>query len=400
MTIYTNVFGGANIYPSEVSYSSITLTTDVVLSWPQETSTNQNLATKIIDVSADLGPFSIFLPSAQKAADGETILFNNVGSNPFIVKDADGVQVVTLAAGTAWQVYLTNNSTTAGSWISLQYGAAVSAANASALAGTGIIAIGTLLSQSMPVTQFNADYTSGSTDRAKMFVWNGSGAGSLTLPNPATVGNNWFIYLRNAGGGDVTVSISGVATIDGGATKVYQPEESSIITSDGTNYYSIGFGQSATFAFDYTVISVAGSGDYILSGSELNRIAYKFTGVLTGDRNIVVPDTIQQYWVDNSTTGAYLLTISSTTGGGVSVGQNERAILYCDGSDVVDADTSTVSFPLTIAQGGTGAVTAAGALINLGGTAVGTNIFTAADTAAVWSTLGIAPAGVVQGGTF
>ena len=36
MPIYTDVFGGANIYPSEISYSAITLTTtDVVLSWPE-----------------------------------------------------------------------------------------------------------------------------------------------------------------------------------------------------------------------------------------------------------------------------------------------------------------------------------------------------------------------------
>jgi len=62
MTTYTNVFGGANIYPSEVSYSSLTLTADVVLSWPEETSTNDNLATRIIDVTAASGGWSIYLP--------------------------------------------------------------------------------------------------------------------------------------------------------------------------------------------------------------------------------------------------------------------------------------------------------------------------------------------------
>jgi hypothetical protein len=42
-----------------------------------------------------------------------------------------------------------------------------------------------------------------------------------------------------------------------------------------------------------------------------------------------------------------------------------RGIYYCDGTDVVDADTATVSFPISIPQGGTGATTAGGALINL-----------------------------------
>jgi len=42
MTIYTDVFGGANVYPSEISYSSLSLTANVTLSWPEETSTNVN----------------------------------------------------------------------------------------------------------------------------------------------------------------------------------------------------------------------------------------------------------------------------------------------------------------------------------------------------------------------
>jgi len=394
VTIYTDVFGGANIYPSDVSYSSLTLTTDVILSWPEETSTSTDLATRIIDVDATTASLNIFLPNASQAGNGETILFNNTGSETFVVKNATGTQVVSLDAGTVWQVYLTDNSTEAGSWVALQYGATVSAANASALAGTGIIAIGTLLSQSMPIVQFNTAYNAGATDRAKMYVWGGSGAGGLGLPNAATVGNNWFMYLNNAGGGDVTVTPDGVCTIDGLATKTYAPGNSSVIVSDGTDYYTVGFGQSAIFIFDYTVIDVSGSGNYVLTGSELNRIVYKFTGTLSGDVDVVVPDTVQQYWVDNATSGAYVLTIISTTGSGVVVNQGARAILYCDGADVIDADTSTVSFPISVAQGGTGATTAGNALINLGGTAVGIPVFTAADTATALSALGGTTVGV------
>jgi hypothetical protein len=268
------------------------------------------------------------------------------------------------------------------------------------LAGTGIVAVGTLLSQSVPITQFNTNYIAGDSDRAKMYLWTGSGSGTLTLPSAATVGNNWFMYLRNSGGGQVTLTPSGINTIDGLATKAYQPTESSVIISDGTNFYTLGFGQASVFVFDYTVISIAGTGDYTLSGSELNRIVYKFTGVLTGNRNVVVPATVQQYWVDNATTGAYTLTVKTSAGTGVAVTQGSRGIYYCNGTDVVDADTATVSFPLTVAQGGTGSTTAGGALINLGGTAVGIPIFEAANQQAAWTALGIAPAGVVVGGTF
>lgn len=400
MTIYQDVFGGANIYPSEISYSEITLTADVTLSWPEETSANTNLATRIIDISAPGAGRSIFLPNANKTGVGNTILFNNVGSQTITIRNAGGTQVVTVAAGTLWQIYLTNNTTANGSWRSLQYGAATSTANASSLAGTGIVAVGTLLSQSVPVTTFNNNYTAGVSDRAKMFNWTGA-AGTFTLPDPTVVGDNWFVYLRNSGSGAITADPSGLVTIDGNLFLSFQPSESAIIASDGANFFTIGFGQSATFAFDYTVIDIPGSGTYTLVGSELNRVAYRFTGILTGNRVVEVPATVQQYWVDNQTTGSYTLTIEpSGSGSGFTVGQGQRVILYCDGTDVLNATTQGVSVPLTVSEGGTGATTASGARINLGGTSTGIALFTAVDQAAAWSALGPAQAGTVNGGTF
>lgn len=399
MTTYVDVFGGANIFPSEIDYSAVALAADITLSWPDETSTSQNLATKIMDITPALAGLSVILPPADKTGTGQTILFNNLGAHTFTVKDADGVQVMTVASGTLWQIYLTDNSDAAGAWETLQYGASISQANASALAGTGIVAVGTLLSQAVPITSFNSDYTAGVQDRARMFLWGGAG-GTLTLPAPTTVGNNWFIYLRNSGSGAIVADPSGTILIDDGPTLSFQPGESAIIATDGANFYTIGFGQSATFAFDYTSINVAGSGDYTLTGTELNRIAYGFTGTLTGNRNIIVPATVQQYWVNNQTTGAYNFTVKTAAGSGVLVNTGSRSILYCDGTDVVNADTGGVSVPVTISQGGTGATTASAARINLGATAVGDALFTAADGNAAYAALGIAPAGVVVGGTF
>jgi hypothetical protein len=232
-----------------------------------------------------------------------------------------------------------------------------------------------------------------------MFLWTGAG-GTLTLPSPATVGNNWFCYLRNAGSGAVVADPSGAATINGLSTLSFQPGDSAIIATDGTSYYTIGFGQQAIFAFDYTSVSVAGTGNYTLAGAELNRIAYSFTGVLTGNRNVIVPATVQQYWVGNDTTGAYTLEVKTSAGTGVFVSQGERAILFCDGTNVLSASTQGVSLPLTVAQGGTSATTASSARINLGGTSTGIAVFTAADQAAAYAALGVAPAGVVMGGAF
>lgn len=399
MTTYVDVFGGANVYPSEIDYSSTALAADITLSWPDETSTSQNLATKIMDVTQAADGLAITLPPANGTGTGQTILFNNLGTFTFTVKDNAGVQVMTVAPGTLWQVYLTDNSTAAGAWETLQYGAAISQANASALAGTGIVAVGTLLSQAVPVTQFNSNYTAGAQDRARMFVWTGAG-GTITLPAPTIVGNNWFIYLRNSGSGAIVADPAGTILIDGGPILSFQPGESAIIVSDGANYFTIGFGQSATFAFDYTSISVSGSGNYTLTGTELNRIAYSFTGTLTGNRTIIVPATVQQYWVTNATTGAYNFTVKTASGSGVLVASGSRSILYCDGTNVVNADTGGLAVPIQVSDGGTGATTAGSARINLGATAVGDAVFTAADGPSAYAALGVAPSGVVVGGTF
>jgi len=397
MTTYTDAFGGANIYPSDISYSAVALTADTQFNWPEETSSSTNLVTRIMDVSAS-GAYAITMPDAQGASSGETVLFNGTGASAFVVKDNGGTQIVSVAPGEAWQIYLTSNTTAAGAWRAFQYGAGTSTADASSLAGNGLVASGSTLEQAVEVLQFNSDYTAGASDRSKVYLWTGA-AGTLTL-GAVTLENDWFMHLRNGGTGAIVVDPPGAATIDDLATLSFQPGESAIITTDGTNYYTIGFGQSATFAFDYTSIAVAGTGNYTLTGAELNRIVYKFTGLLTGDRTIIVPSTVQQYWINNATTGAFVFTVKTALGTGVTIDSGAKSIFYCDGTDVIDADSSTLSTPISVAQGGTGATTASAARINLGGTAVGSALFTAADTASAWSTLGPAPSGVVNGGTY
>jgi len=173
--------------------------------------------------------------------------------------------------------------------------------------------------------------------------------------------------------------------------------------TDGTSWYTLGLGQSAVFAFDYTSINLAGlSGNYTLSGAELNRIAYEFTGAIIGNIEIVVPKTTQQYWVTNSTTGgSFTLRVkTSTQSPGVIVARGSRAILYCDGNVVVNAETGGIAVPIAVSDGGTGAVTAGSALVNLGGTSTGIGLFTAVTVNNAWTTLGVAPAGTVNGGTF
>lgn len=366
MTVFTNIFGGSNIASTVVSYASVNLTDAItVFNWPVEASTGVNLIASIMDVTQTGASKQLWLPPANEVSVGQTVLFNNPGAYSYTVHDSTGTQILSSAAGTTYQIYLTDNTTAAGTWRTFQYGAAVSAANAASLAGTGIIALGSLLSQSMPALTYTSNHTILVPDRANTFVWTG-GVGTFTLPLASLAGNNWFVQVKNAGTGTLTVATVGANQIDLQSTLVLQPLDSAIILTDGTSFYSLGFGQSAIFAFDYISINVAGTGDYTLTGSELNRVSYNFTGALLSNRNVIVPNTIQQYWVTNNTTGAFTLTVKTAALSGVAVTQTASSILYCNGSQIIQAETGGISLPLPVALGGTGAITAANARINLG----------------------------------
>lgn len=352
---YTQVFGGTTIYPSDVSLLALALDADKALDWPLESNDPSNPAARIIDVNAT-GSYSVKLPDATQTGAGQTILFNNLSASthPFTVTDyADNI-IATVAVGEQWQVYLAATTTAAGTWRVFRYGASTATVQPSALAGYGLTVTSNTLSQSMPVTTFNSSpRTLLATERASALVWAGTGAGTLNLVGAATAGNNFFVSVRNSGGGDITVDPAGSETIDGATTLVMRPGESTSLITDGITWYTLGLGRDAVFAFDYTSITVTG-GTYTLAGSELNRIAYKFVGALTSDQYIVVPPTVQQYWVDNATSGAYNFYLQTSGGTPLSVSQGSRGIFYCNGSQVVDADTATLSVPVVATDGGTG----------------------------------------------
>lgn len=338
MTTYTDVFTGSTIYPSELSYRAVTLSANVTLSWPLDADSGTDLVAKIMDVTAS-GAYVITMPDATMVSTGETVLFNNVGATTFTVADNSGTTILTIAAGQQWQLYLTSNSTAAGSWRTYQMGATTSSATAATLVGYGIKAISTSLNQKMDVSGKSSSYTIADSDRAKLINWTG-GVGTLTLTAAATLGTDWFCQVRNSGVGAFTLS----GSVDGGASKTFNPGDAAFVCCDGTSFYTVGFGQDATFAFDYTAISVAGGSDYTLTGSELNRIAYNFTGALTANINIIVPTTVQQYWVNNTTTGGfnlYIKTAAQVTP--VLLDNAERVICFCDGANVNNAVTAAIT---------------------------------------------------------
>ena len=379
---FTQTFGGTTIYPAGVSYRAVALSANQTLTWPVETATSNNIVAQIMDVTPSAGSLSIIMPPANEVSVGETTLFFNPGAFSFTVKDNGGNTIVAIAPGLSYQVYLIGNSTVNGTWRSTQYAAGTSVATAGSLVGSGIKAISSTLNQSMSVTTLNSNYTIGDADRSEAFVWNG-GAGAFTLPSSGTVGNDWFCQIRNSGTGAITLTPTGSELINGAPNLTFNPGDSAIVICDGSAFFTIGFGQSAAFAFDYVSIDLSSpvTSPYTLSGANLNRIAYSFGGTLTANMEVLIPATIQQYWISNDTSGAFSLTVKVSGQTGVVIPQGSRGIYYCNGTDIIDADTASFAFPLTVAQGGTGSTTESGARVNLGGTSVGIGVFTAVTAA-------------------
>jgi hypothetical protein len=392
---YTSVFGGNTIYPSDVSYLALALDANTELEWPLENSGTLPPAARIIDVTPDAAGRSVTLPDATLTGAGQVILLNNLsGSYSFFVKDNAGNTIATVGFGEQWELYLAATTTAAGTWRVFRFGASTANVQPSSLAGFGLVVTGSTLSQSAPVTTFSTTgLTLSSSNRASVFVWGGTGAGTINLPTAAGVGNNYFVMLRNEGGGDLVIEPSGTELINGAPNLALRPGDSATAITDGVRWYTIGLGQEAVFAFDYTSITVTG-GNYTLSGSELNRIAYKFVGTLTSDVYIIVPATIQQYWVNNATTGAFNFFIQTATGTPVQINQGAKGIYYCDGINLVlGSDPTTLTTPIVISDGGTGATTASGARLNLGITAFADPIVTATSGSSVRTVIGAAASG-------
>jgi hypothetical protein len=345
MTTYTNPFTGQTISPSQVSFEAISLTANLQLEWPIN-GNDATPASAIIDVTATSSGtgtgWLLELPPATQVSVGQTIIVRNTGSNLFTVTDYSGNTIIAVSSGIAQFIFLTSNSTVNGVWQSVVFGAGTSSANASALAGYGLLATGLTLNQAYNLTTYYSNAVLSATSRAQFNVW-GGGVGSFTLPSAVTVGNNWFTIIRNDGSGVLTITPVGTDTIDGNVNQQLQLTESLVIVSNGvTGYNTYAYGRSNTFAFTQLSQVVTG-GTLTLSAAQGANIIQEYSGALTSNQIVVVPSTVQIYSMQNTTSGSYNLTFKTAVVGGttVNVNQNQTALLISDGTNVYSATSST-----------------------------------------------------------
>lgn len=353
MTSYINPYTGQTISPSQVGYEQLSISTDTVLEWPINGNTD-NVVANIIEITATTTGLDVFMPPATQVSVGQSTLIRNIGSNPFTVVDTSGNTIVAIASGIAQYIYVTDNTTINGEWETVTFGAGTSSANAATLAGYGLTAISTTLNTSTPVTLVSSDYLVSITDRSSLLVWEG-GAGTITLPSAVGVGSQWFVVIKNDGTGVCNIALTGTNTIDGQSSAQLQLNESFVVVSNGLNWYSYAYGQSAEFFFTQLVKNVTG-GTVTLSSAEASNIIQEYTGTLTSNCTVIVPPTVQLYSFRNNTSGSYTLTFSTGAGGGaltLVLPQGQTILAICDGTNIYNAQTATTSFinALTLGNG-------------------------------------------------
>jgi len=340
---YTNPFTGQTVSPSPVGYESLSISADTTLQWPINGNDQLQVVANIIEVTATVASLSLIMPPATQVSVGQTALIRNIGANTFTVKDNAGGTIVSIASGIAQYIYTTSNTTAAGTWSTVTFGAGTSAANAATLAGYGLTALGTTLNQSYEVVNYYGSATLPSSVRAQFNVWS-SGVGTLTLPSSSSVGENWFCMIRNNGTGILTITPQGTDTIDGNANQQLQLTESLVIVCNGTGWNTFGLGRSNSFAYTQLALTITGGTTTLTSAQAANTIQ-EYSGVLTSNQIIVVPSTVQLYTFTNNSTGAFSLTIKTAVFGGatVVVPQGDSLVVICDGTNVYNAASGSAS---------------------------------------------------------
>lgn len=114
-----------------------------------------------------------------------------------------------------------------------------------------------------------------------------------------------------------------------------------------------GVGAIAMPDANYTLTVANGASD------EARNAVLALTGALTSARNLIVPAVTKTYLVRNGTSGGYAVTVKTSGGSGVAVPAGHAALVYCDGTDVLQGSVAYNPATNAIAADVTGAVTGA-----------------------------------------
>jgi len=353
MPTFTSPFTGTVVQPTDVSYYDLQFSDNVQLYWPAVVNPSQVPAARIIDANAADSDLSIYLPQGDQGAVGTDILIRNVGAEDITVVDFDGGAGVLIEPGIAIYFYLTDNTTPAGVWSNVTFGAGVSSADAASLAGYGLAALGGTLNVTQNIAEVSAPPTIQNESRATTFVWI-SGNGTFTLPAVAGLSAGWFIGFRNGGTGALTIQGQGLSQINGQPSIQTSPGDSGYIVYQQStgNFFTVGLSSPATSTFTsatYDVDAIVGNTFSLVSFAPIIQTYVALTGARTQTLTVTLPAITQIYVISNDTaSGTYNLEfeLSGSVSSPVVVSAGQLVLLLSDGNTlyVISQTTSGTFF--------------------------------------------------------
>lgn len=336
---YVSPFTGDVVQQTDVTYFELNFSEDVQLYWPLVVNPTQVPAARIMDCVANEDDLNISLPDASQGSNGTDIFIRNQGARQFYVLDFTGNLSSSVAVGEVKYFYLSDNSTPAGVWQSITFGAGTSAADAAALAGPGLAAISGRLAVTDNIVEVSATPTITEANRATTYVWTG-GNGIINLPAVSGLNAGWFMAFRNNGSGNLAITPPSGSLINNAGSLTAAPGNSGyvIFKQDTGNFFTVGVSLPSNVTLssaNYDVDSIPGPTFSLVSFAPTIQTYVALSGTRTTDLNVLLPGTTQLYVVLNSTgTAAYDLTFQITGSPQVPViiPNGTAATILCDGN--------------------------------------------------------------------
>jgi hypothetical protein len=329
------VFGQGAVQTAYVGYNKLDLSTipvgtnKIILVWPtsyvnapyEDPVTHQlyEIAAAAMDVNTT-NPNTNFiqLPEATQVSVGTNFTVQNVGAANFFIKAADGTTNLQTAVPTIrYWFLLTDNSTTNGTWEIVTFGAGTSQASAAALAGYGLYAsLNNKLNTYVKVFNLVTPPILDITYSSSIIIWEYTVPAStpINLPDVTTVPQGYYLSFNNQGGGPIVLTPSGGSTIDSSPDLSVDVEQTLTVISDGTNWWTLGFGIGQTAPFTVYSQDVSGSSNIFLTRENSSNDVLNFTGVITANITIGIFFLRRGWIVNNNTTGSFTLSVQLTDG--------------------------------------------------------------------------------------
>lgn len=164
-------------------------------------------------------------------------------------------------------------------------------------------------------------------------------------PGSPAAGDTYILPASATGTDWATFTAKQIAHYYGGSWKAWTPVEGTRVWVNDEDAVWVYNGTDWVLDSRAPMLSksVAGGANVTLTEIESRYPAIDLTGAITANINVIVTTTPKLLLVKNSTTGAFTVTVKTSAGSGIVVSQGTRALLYCDGTNVVSVGGTAAS---------------------------------------------------------